>query len=321
MAHNLSNKDGKTTMFYVGEKPWHELGTELNAPATAKEAIEAAHLDYTVIRENIRTDSGIDIIEKVATVREDTNQYLNVVGRDYQIIQNVEAFDFFDSIVGEGKAIYHTAGALGKGERVWIMAKLPNDIIVANEDNIEKYLLLTNSHDGRTALRMFFTPVRVVCQNTLVMALGKQSEEGIVIRHTGSIKDKIEQAQEVLGLSKKFYDDLGNQFQRLVRTTLDTNGVKHYFIKVVYGTDTIVRPTPIMENRVHTMNELFVNGKGNNVDGVRGTLWAALNAVTEMVDHYRSHKDTDDGKLRNVWFGSGARLKQRAFDVAVSLAK
>jgi len=326
MAHNLSEKDGKTTMFYVGDKPWHNLGTELNEPATAKEAIQAASLDYEVVKEDIRTQSGIKILEKVATVRQDTNQYLNVVGRDYQIIQNVEAFDFFDHVVGQGKAIYHTAGALGKGERVWILAKLPNDIVVANKDNVEKYLLLTNSHDGRTALRMFFTPVRVVCQNTLVMALGNHSEEGVVIRHTGSIKDKLEEATRLLGISQKFYSDLEKQFQLLTDRTLNTSELRHYYNLVVYGNAVVGREettksTPIMENRITKMTELFETGKGNNVEGVRGTLWVAMNSVTEYVDHFRSHVDTDDSKLKNVWFGAGARLKQRAFDVATSLVK
>ena len=319
MAHNIS----EDKIFYFGEKPWHGIGTELDHPATSREAVVAAKLDYVVDRVPVFVEhQGTRVIEDTyANINLSNNEVLGVVSDKYKVIQNVEAFDFFDSVVGGGKAIYHTAGALGKGERIWILAKLPNDIKVTNEDNVEKYLLLTNSHDGKTALRMYFTPVRVVCQNTLIMSLSQRSEEGIVIRHVGSVQDKVEEAARLLGISNEFYNSLGEKFNRFVNIKMDKKSLRHYYVKVVYNTDGEPVKTPIMENRISRMTELFETGKGNNRPEVRGSLWTALNSVTEYVDHYRSHRDTNDGKLKNVWFGQGAKIKNRAFDLAVVMSK
>lgn len=134
MAHRI-NED---RIFYYGEKPWHNIGTELKKPATAKEAIEAARLDYEVVRwelnavpdGNWSAKELLTIPDRFATVRKDTKQVLGIVSDKYQPIQNVEAFDFFDSIVGEGKAIYHTAGAFGVGERIWILARIVTATII-----------------------------------------------------------------------------------------------------------------------------------------------------------------------------------------------
>jgi len=315
--HNIS----EDKIFYFGEKPWHGIGTELNHPATSREAIIAAKLNYSVIKTPVYTEltGRQEVPNAYATVNMSNNAVLGVVSDKYRIIQNEDAFDFFDSIVGGGKAIYHTAGALGQGERIWILAKLPGDIRVTNEDNVEKYLLLTNSHDGKNALRMYFTPVRVVCQNTLIMSLGQRSEEGIVIRHVGSVQDKVEEAARLLGISNDFYNTLGEKFNRFLNIKMDKNGLRHYYVKVVYNTDAEAVKTPVMENRISRMTELFETGKGNDRPEVRGTLWSALNSVTEYVDHYRSHKDTNDDKLKNVWFGQGAKIKNRAFEVATSM--
>ncbi len=179
MGHNVSFKNGKARMFYWGGLPWHGLGTKLDGPATSAEAIKAAQLDSNVIKVPLcavdkRGSAGVP--DFFATVPEDGWGKLGcpvfgVVGKDYKPLQNVDAFRFFDSIVGMGAAVYHTAGALGNGSRVWILAKLPSSIRVVGEDVADKYLLLSNGHDGHTAIQIKFTPVRVVCQNTLTRAL------------------------------------------------------------------------------------------------------------------------------------------------------
>ena len=162
-------------MMWVGEKPWHGEGTKLENVATSAEAIEAAGLDWKVEKRGLyfaQTDGTTQLIPgKYATVRTDNQVALGIVGKVYTPLQNKEAFSFFDSIVGVKEAMYHTAGSLGKGERVWILAKLPGYIKVTEDDVVEKYLLLANSHDGSSAVEMLFTPVRVVCQNTLNLAI------------------------------------------------------------------------------------------------------------------------------------------------------
>ena len=172
MSHNLNQANGKAAMMYVGEVPWHGLGTKLDKPATAAEAIEAAGLNFTVEKWPMRTQRGsLPVNNHFATVRTDTKEVLGVVGSRYEPIQNKDAFTAFDSLVGEGEAIYHTAGALGKGERIWILAKMPDYIRINGNDIVEKFLLLTNTHDGTSVVRVKLTPIRVVCENTLSIAL------------------------------------------------------------------------------------------------------------------------------------------------------
>lgn len=171
MTHNLATTNDRTAMMYAGDVPWHGLGTRLAEPATAEEAIREASLDYQVELDRMTTSSGAPIPRRKAVVRRDTGDVLGVVGNAFVPVQNRECFSFLDQVVADGEVCYHTAGALGRGERIWLLAKLPNEIRIKNSDDVtEKYLLLSNSHDGTSALRVFFTPIRVVCQNTLTLA-------------------------------------------------------------------------------------------------------------------------------------------------------
>ena len=169
------------SMMYHGERPWHKLGKPLDHPATATEAITAAGLDWSVTLspcyaggegDEVDAPKYLPIAGKRAVVRTDRQLAIGVVGTRYRPIQNTDAFGFFDAVVGEGKAIYETAGSLNDGRRIWMLARVPGDIWVADEDNVKKYLLLCNSHDGGSPLRALFTPIRVVCENTLRAALG-----------------------------------------------------------------------------------------------------------------------------------------------------
>ena len=150
--------------------PWHNLGIELNHPKTAREAIEMAGLNYTVMKKPLELNPGLKQ-DVYATVRTDTHDVLGFVNKSYEPIQNIDAFTFFDTLVAENEAIYETAGVLGRGECIWILAKLPGYINVRGNDIVNKYLLLTNNHDGNSHVRVKLTPIRVVCNNTLTSAL------------------------------------------------------------------------------------------------------------------------------------------------------
>lgn len=319
MAHNINIENGKANMMYVGETPWHKLGTKLDNPATAQEAIMVSGLNYVVEKEKVLLESGIVVPDTYATVRKDNNNILGVVGNVYKVMQNADAFNFFDTVVGDGKAIYHSAGALGKGERIWMLAKLPGDVIVKDVENTEKYLLLTNSFDGTSPVKMFFTPVRVVCQNTLNMAI-KGAKDGISIRHTQSMSGKVDEARRILGLSINYYSEFEKLANQLSDVSLTMKKAEEYF-------DTVLGPVKEDEStrRQNTKAELlnlFEHGKGNQHPAVRGSLWCAYNAVTEYSDYHKTIKNIDKdatNRLNSLWFGSGANMKMNAWEKAVAL--
>ena len=228
MSHNLMIQNGEASMMYVGGVPWHGLGTVFDKPATAEEAIQAARLDWTVKKLPLYASDGensllrLPVPDKYAVARENSLDVLGVVGSSYTPVQNREAFAFFDPIVGKQAAIYHTAGALGKGERVWILAKLPDSIRVVGDDITDKFLLLTNSHDGTSSLQVKFTPVRVVCQNTLTLAINN-GQRGIKISHHTDIHQRLKAAEKMLGIVHHQFDELADTFREMVQVPMNGN--------------------------------------------------------------------------------------------------
>lgn len=309
------------SMAYVGEVPWHGLGVQLGEPMTAKEAIEKAKLDWTVSRCQLYLGDGAmtPVADHYAVVRDDIatgdpKRVLGIVGKQFTALQNVEAFSFFDPIVEEGAAIYHVAGCLGKGEIVWILAKLPKEILIADQP-IHKYLLLANGHDGTLSVHVKFTPIRVICQNTLFAALGEG--RNIVIRHTRSVKERVQQAHELLGITNRYYDQLEVAFCKLAKHNMTETNLVDYLEAVFPLPRDKNKQKPVLKARTEC-HRLFRQGAGNNADGVRGTWWAAYNGVAEYIDHHR--KTSGAVRLESIWFGGGATVKARAFDVAMKMA-
>jgi phage/plasmid-like protein (TIGR03299 family) len=320
MAHNLEQRDGQASMFFTGDVPWHQLGRHLNKPATAAEAMEAAKLDYSVVKRPMKAIINgrqySDVPNAFATVRTDTNQVLGVVGARYEPVQNRDAFNFFDPLVDRDEAIYHTAGVLGRGEKIWLLAKLPDYIKVGRKgDPVEKFVLLYNSHDGSSHIRVKMTPIRVVCNNTLTAALsGTESE--VRIKHTASATDKLQEAHKVLELTNQLYKELDNIFNAMALSNIGGQQLLDY-VKA------LIPDNPKAENnqRTENMRERIISLHDTVQDATmhRGTLFGAYNAVTEYVDHYSSQKDANK-QLRSIWFGgSGEQLKRRAYQLAESM--
>lgn len=325
MAHNINS------IAWYGEVPWHKLGTEVKQAMTSAEAIVEAKLDWEVKCGSISvmdTDleskefgKEITIPNHFCTVRMDTRQPLGIVGKLYTPIQNKDAFSFFDALVGEKKAMYHVAGALGQGETVWILAKLPDDIRIEGTDDItNKFLLLTNNHNGTRSLRMFFTPIRVVCQNTLTAALDARGNgEGVVLRHFPDIHKRVAQAQEILGIITHKYEYLNVAFNALAKVQVDEPWLKSYIEKVMPippgAKEASVRLANIRQGMLDTFESAC-----NMLPGIKGTAWAAYNAVTEFVDHTRIIPKTEKDhtrRLESIWTGSGAVIKERALNTAL----
>ena len=320
MSANLLMQNGQASMFYINEVPWHGLGTRLDKPATAQQAIQAARLDWKVVKLPLFAGSKrVPVPDRFAVVRrtgdliQRTDPVLGVVSNEYTPLQNHQAFRFFDPIVGQDAAIYHTAGALGNGERVWILAKLPGHIRVAGDDITEKYLLLSNSHDGKSSVTIKFTPVRVVCQNTLTLALNDGSAWRV--SHHSDIHQKLKQAHEMLGLIHEKFADLEQSFQAMSRVQLDAVRLGEYLTSVY--PDSTEQDKQLLVQRDRSWSEYFFDqGKGNRLAGVGGTLWAGFNGVTEWMDHRQTRQNANQ-RLNSAWFGESARVKARAFTIAM----
>jgi phage/plasmid-like protein (TIGR03299 family) len=330
MAHELMIENTEASIMYVGQVPWHGLGKQLDNPATSAEAIKAANLDWQVVKKPLYAIEGDTRVktDKFAVVRQDKwgqkeCKVLGIVGDAYTHVQNSDAFQFFDKIVGAGEAIYHTAGALGNGERIWILAKLPSDIEVKG-DMVNKFLLLANGHDGSLSVQIKFTPIRVVCQNTLTQALTTDAT-GLRIPHGRSVHARLSKAPEALGIIRKTFDDLQKMFDMMASKELDTDLLNKYHQEVFplpkeIKTKEDAAKDKMMRGMRDAATYFFENGAGNNQPKIKRTLWTAYNGITEFIDHHRQLNSRVD-KLKYIWFGSGNAVKVKAYDQALLLLK
>ena len=213
------------TMFYTRQKPWHGLGTMVQEAPTSKDALILAGLDWQVIQKPIITEDGIPISGFKANLRETDNRVLGVVTDRYRTIQNHDAFAFTDSLLGEG-VTYETAGSLQNGRRVWVLAKLPQRYIISG-DEITPYLVFMNTHDGTGAIKAAMTPVRVVCMNTLNLALST-AKRSWSTNHVGDIRGKLEDARYTLLYADLYMQELGKAIDKLNRQKLSDRKVYEY---------------------------------------------------------------------------------------------
>lgn len=213
------------SMFYVREAPWHGLGTRVEEAPGSREALELAGLDWRVIQKPIMTQDGQAIAGFKANIRDRDSRVLGVVTDRYKVVQNEDAFAFTDELLGEG-ITYETAGSLQEGRRTWILAKLPQRYIISG-DEITPYLVFMNSHDGTGAIKAAMTPIRVVCQNTLNLALDT-ARRTWSMNHTGDIQGKLEEERYTLLYADNYMRALGKAIDRLNQIKLSDRQVYEY---------------------------------------------------------------------------------------------
>jgi phage/plasmid-like protein (TIGR03299 family) len=315
MAHEVEN------MFYVNQTPWHGLGKRfIEAPETTEEAIVAAGLNWNVTMKDLYTAVGEQAPAR-ATFRDDTNSLLGVVGPGYTPLQNIEAFNFFQPLLDEKLVTFETAGSLRQGKRVWILAKInsPN-IKIVGEDEITKYVLLSNSHDGFMAVRAGFTPVRVVCANTMAMAHENNASQLIRVKHGKNVVANLEALRDVMNVANAEFEASAEQYRFLASKQINNADLERY-VKLTL-TSTSEKDILKLENAgkriIPKVIPLFEKGRGNDMNGVKGTWWAAYNAVNE----YLAYEKGDDrvSRLDSMWFGQSATLNKKALDIAMKLA-
>ena len=213
------------TMYSTREKPWHGLGTVVREAPTSENALRLAGLDWNVVQEAIYTPFREKIEGFKANVRDTDRKVLGVVSDRYKVVQNVEAFSFTDELLGHGVR-YETAGSLSGGRRVWLLARLPREYIIAGE-RISPYLVFSNTHDGSGSVKVAVTPVRVICNNTLNLAL-ETAQRSFSMVHTGNISDKITEARDTLFKAESYMDRLGAEFEQLHQQKVTDAEVQKY---------------------------------------------------------------------------------------------
>ena len=336
MAHELfyNEQTGKHSFFSAKEKALHGLGQIIDQYPNSAEALKFAGLDFEVVKRpnKHRLDNGLEIVSDNSffTYRPDTGAILgDKLGSDYEVVQNTEAFTFFDAIVGGDGIQYETAGALGKGERIFITAKLPDYIKVGKSDLIEQYLFLTTSHDGFGSITAAFTPVRVVCRNTLNAAL-KNHSNCIKIRHTANAKDRLEQAHKLMGITNTLSAQLETIFNRWSKVQISDPEVKKLIQqamcpnKEVYNnlqTGKDDQLSTAFKNICDNAFNYAMNNETQTMDTTRGTLFGAYNSVTGYFQNVRQYKN-DEAKLKSLLYGGiGQQRTQKAFDLCLSFEK
>lgn len=348
MAHNINfnERTGKYSFFSVQEKPWHGLGQVVEDYPTSAEAIRFAGLNYEVVKSPLFTKGSavtetadgievgsdeLEVPDYFANIRADNNTVLGVVGKDYHIVQNCEAFSFFDAIVGGGDGIlYETAGALGKGERIFITAKLPDYIRVGKGDDVtEKYIFLTTSHDGSGSITAAFTPIRIVCQNTLNASLRNMSNV-IRIKHTSGAKQRLEDAHRVMGIANTLSDQLESIFNEWSKVRVTDSEVRKLIqLALCPNKETLDLIQKGEEDEMstvfkNTVEDAFAYGMisdAQQMETAKGTLFGAYNAVTGYFQNVRRYRD-DEAKLQSIVLGGTAQIKsQKAFNCCTAFAQ
>lgn len=324
MAHMIDMTGGRANMAYVGETPWHGLGSELTRGADLDVWRVEAGLDWSVGRAQVAfKPEGKGVFVKgdsQVLYRDDTFAQLGIVSDRYQIVQPGEVLEFFRDIVGTGGLELETAGSLDGGKKVWALAKTGDGFSIMGQDRVEGYVLLSTSFDGSMATRAQFTSVRVVCNNTLQLA-AKDTKGAVIVPHSSTFDAtgvKID-----LGLIHGAFSTFEDQAQELAQRRLTNEEAMKLLAQVMVpsSVDKEFDQSTVSTkrfNQVLTVFDLYQHaGRGSNLRSAAGTAWGLVNAVTEYVDHHAARNTNN--RFRSGQFGPGATMKQDAFNRALAL--
>lgn len=305
------------TMFSVREVPWHGLGNIIEEAVTSADAIKQAGLDWEVIPKPIYIENNEEfsmVPNMFANVRSDNNKSLGVVSGRYNLVQNREAFDFVDTLLGNNDVRYETAGSLAEGKRVWMLAHLKTNARILG-DKVENYLVLTNAHDGKGAIKVACTPVRVVCQNTLNIALA-QASRSWTTKHTGNFQSKIIEAQATLDMAHNYIEALSAEAEELVKKIIPFKTFRAITEELFpINTDNTTRQIKTVKAMREGLEFCF---QADDIRDFRETGWGVVNAVSDFVGHRQAKRMTstyEERRFQSVIDGS------TVFDRAYQLVK
>lgn len=333
MAHLIDFTGCRANMAYVGEKPWHGLGSELSRGASIDQWRVEAGLNWEVMRAEVMFDrSGAANYnpdqpiyatgESEVLFRSDTHKQLGIVSNRYQIVQPSDVLEFFRDIVGKGGLELETAGSLDEGRKVWAMARTGDELVIKGQDRVDGYLLLSTSFDGSMATKAQFTSVRVVCNNTLQLATAS-SKGAVVVPHSSTFDAT--GAKVELGLIHGAWSSFSDQATALADRKLSNKEAMELLLSVMEpkAAEKLAKGEPVemstkRKNQITSVFDLFQGrGMGSGFASSAGTAWGLVNAITQYVDHDAGHNVNN--RFRSGQFGPGAVMKQDAFTKALAL--
>jgi len=325
MAHQVES------MFSVQQTPWHKLGVILKEAPSSEDAIVAAGLNWKVEFRDLYCgpDSSGSLNDETPTfwesnkalVRSDNQSELAIVGKTYRPLQNDKAFGFFDPFVQEKLASYETAGSLRDGKVIWVLAKLNRDpIVIGKDDTVNKYLLLSNSHDGTMAVRVGFTPIRVVCANTLAMSIKNRDSKLLRVTHSKRTESRLDQIQQIVNAADAKFEATAEQYKRLAKKNIYAKDLEKY-VDIVFKFSAVEeskRREAIRGQTQASIIRLFETGRGSDLKSAKGTAWGMYNAVTEYLSYERGKNE--ETRLDQLWFGHAQNVNQLALAEAIKMA-
>jgi len=313
MAHEIHEYDD---MFSVIQTPWHGLGKVLKDSPGIDEALEISGLTWNVNSLDIFTEKKEPIKKFKALQREDTKEIFTVVSNRYKVLQNHQAFNVFKPLVENGDISLETAGSLHNGRKVWILGRITSEKEqeVGDGDIVKPYVLLSNSHDGTQAIRIGFTPVRVVCNNTLSMSIKNRDSKLIRVYHKGDVEANLTDLRDMMEFGTASFKARIKDYRLLNTKRINKTDIRKY-IRKVFDSD----------EDIEIRNEKAIllvlnNGKGLGIrNGNEPTLWEIYNAVNEWGLWHKGKNQ--NRRLTSAWFGNGYTLDNRAFNIALDIAK
>ena len=281
------------TMMYVREVPWHGLGTKVDEAPTSADALRLAGLDWEVRQRSIQVCGGSKIENYKANIRSTDGKVLGVVTDRYKIVQNTDAFAFTDELIG-GDVRYETAGSLQEGRKIWLLARMPERKVAG--DDVEPFLCFSNTHDGSGSIRVCMTPIRVVCNNTLNLALNTAARQWST-KHVGAVNEKIREARHCLELADRYMDELEQYADKLANTTVTDEQIKLWLDELfpVEEDDTERKKNSVQKIK----NEYMVCWFAPDIAQFRNTAWGAVNAMSDMISHNAPRRMTQNYRENN----------------------
>jgi len=322
MANNRAN------MAYVGKTPWHGLGEKINPDSTIEEWKIAAGLDWNIEKRPIAygvSNADGDIVprtidKRFAHVRSDTQDYIGMGSDQFKILQPGDVLEFYRDLVQDSRFRIETAGSLKGGAKIWALAKCELSLTLGDDDIVNPYLLLATANDGTMSTAADFTSVRVVCNNTLSMAVGSNGQQArIRVPHSRQFDATDVKAE--LGLIDDTLEHFARDADKLTQTRIDDETAIKYFVNLYAKTDADgkVENEKTVNSVVNKLLNVYRRGPGSNLETARNTPWGLVNAVTNYVD-FDTRAQSNGNRFESAQFGMNANLKKLAFDEALKIA-